>query len=288
MTGSSTPACGTAEPVAAITRSSGVQEGMCDGLKRNHDRGAMPRLAHRLGRALAGACVAAALAGGGIAAHAAECGLMPAARIPAIPTSLLNIDDVKRALKNYQSTFYEDDIAAVADSARKYIEQRAGQVTKPALVLDIDETSLSNWTNLVANDFGFIANGSCSRLPEGPCGFNEWILRSDASAIVPTLKLFRTALDKGVAVFFITARRDSQRQATLWNLDRAGYEGWARLITRGDRNDDDVQQFKTKQREKVAAAGYTIIANMGDQLSDLEGGFAECAFKVPNPFYTVP
>jgi putative acid phosphatase of HAD superfamily subfamily IIIB len=38
----------------------------------------------------------------------------------------------------------------------------------------------------------------------------------------------------------------------------------------------------------VAAAGYTIIANMGDQLSDLEGGFAECAFKVPNPLYTVP
>ena len=85
-----------------------------------------------------------------------------------------------------------------------------------------------------------------------------------------------------------TARRDSQRQATLWNLDRAGYEGWARLITRGERDGDDVQQFKTKQREKVAAAGYTIIANMGDQLSDLEGGFAECAFKVPNPFYTVP
>src|SRR5262249_51594452 len=87
---------------------------------------------------------------------------------------------------------------------------------------------------------------------------------SEASGVVPVLRLCGTALDKGVAVFFITARRDSQRQATLWNLDRAGYEGWARLITRGDRNDDDVQQFKTKQREKVAAAGYTIIANMGD------------------------
>jgi len=110
VTGSEHPARGTAEPVAMITRGSGVQEesDMCDGLKRDHERGAVPRLAHRLGRALAGACVAAALAGGGIAAHAAECGLLPAARIPAIPTSLLNIDDVKRALKNYRSTFYED------------------------------------------------------------------------------------------------------------------------------------------------------------------------------------
>jgi acid phosphatase len=138
---------------------------MCDGLKRHHDRGAMPRLAHRLGRALAGACVAAALAGGGIAAHAAECGLMPAARIPAIPTSPLNIDDVKRALKNYQSTFYEDDIAAVADSARKYIEQRAGQVTKPALVLDIDKTSLSNWTNLVATILASSRTGPAADCP---------------------------------------------------------------------------------------------------------------------------
>jgi hypothetical protein len=188
---------------------------MCDGLKRRHDRGAVLRLADRFGRALAAGCVAATLGGGGVAAPGAECGLMPAARIPAIPSSPLNIDDGKRALKNYQSTFYEDDIAAVAGSARKYIEQRAGQVTKPALVLDIDETSLSNWKNLLANDFGFIANGSCTRLPEGPYGLNEWILRSDAPAIVPTLRLFSSAIDEGVAVFFITARRDSQRQATL-------------------------------------------------------------------------
>ena len=36
--------------------------------------------------------------------------------------------------------------------------------------------------------------------------------------------------------------------------------------------------------QKLAEAGYTIIATVGDQESDLEGGFAECRFKVPNPF----
>jgi hypothetical protein len=32
----------------------------------------------------------------------------------------------------------------------------------------------------------------------------------------------------------------------------------------------------------------TIVANMGDQPSDLEGGFAERTFLLPNPFYRIP
>jgi hypothetical protein len=48
-----------------------------------------------------------------------------------------------------------------------------------------------------------------------------------------------------------------------------------------------VEAFKTEERRKLAEAGYTIIATVGDQESDLEGGFAECRFKVPNPFYFI-
>src|SRR5215471_21070343 len=224
----------------------------------------------------------------GAPAGANDCPPETQVRLPQAPPPPLNIDKVKEVLLAYQAGDYDGDVAAVFAAARAYVEGRAGAVSKPALVLDIDETSLSNWANIKANNFGFIADGVCDRLPNGPCGFRAWIQQGVAPVVKPALDLFNAAKAKGVAVFFITGRRDSERQATLWNLDRAGYEGWARLITRGDRNDDDVQQFKTKQREKVAAAGYTIIANMGDQLSDLEGGFAECAFKVPNPFYTVP
>ena len=36
---------------------------------------------------------------------------------------------------------------------------------------------------------------------------------------------------------------------------------------------------------RLEAEGYTIIGNIGDQLSDLEGGHAERTFKLPNPFY---
>jgi hypothetical protein len=30
-----------------------------------------------------------------------------------------------------------------------------------------------------------------------------------------------------------------------------------------------------------------IIANLGDQFSDLAGGYAERTFKLPNPFYSI-
>ena len=43
--------------------------------------------------------------------------------------------------------------------------------------------------------------------------------------------------------------------------------------------------FKAAERKKITERGYTIILNMGDQQSDLAGGFAEKTFKLPNPGY---
>jgi predicted secreted acid phosphatase len=169
-----------------------------------------------------------------------------------------------------------------------YFEQRADQVRKPAIVLDIDETSLSNWQNIKVNNFGFIKGGPCSEEPNLACGFDEWILKASAPAIPPTLEFFNSAIVKNVAVFFITGRRDSQRRATLWNLDSAGFQGWARLSTRpDDDHNETIVPFKSGERKKIENQGYTIIANVGDQQSDLDGGSAECTFKVPNPFYFI-
>ena len=239
-------------------------------------------------RALATALGLVVLAGTLSITRAADCPPEPQQHLPQAPPPPLNIDKVKDVLLAYQAENYDADVAAVFAAARAYIEGRAGQVSKPLLVLDIDETSLSNWSNLKANNFGFIADGACDRLPSGPCGFKEWILQGVAPAIMPALDLFNAAKAKGVAVVFITGRRGRERQATLWNLDRAGYEGWAKLVTRPD--DDShptVEAYKTEERRKLAEAGYTIIATVGDQQSDLDGGSAECTFKVPNPFYFI-
>ena len=48
-----------------------------------------------------------------------------------------------------------------------------------------------------------------------------------------------------------------------------------------------VQEYETAERTKVEAEGYTIIANVGDQISDLEEEHSGCHFKVPNPFYLI-
>ena len=41
------------------------------------------------------------------------------------------------------------------------------------------------------------------------------------------------------------------------------------------------------EREKIEAAGYTIIANVGDPPSDLAGGHARRGFLLPNPFHRI-
>ena len=38
----------------------------------------------------------------------------------------------------------------------------------------------------------------------------------------------------------------------------------------------------------IEAEGYTIIANIGDQPSDLDRGFSEQTYLLPNPFYRIP
>lgn len=243
--------------------------------------------AHRFEHTFVMAFLVGMLAGAPQLALAVEC---PAERQPRIPQPMLplNIDKIKKQLRDYQSEDYSGDIADALADARAFIEARAGQVKNPTLILDIDETSLSNWPNIAADDFGFIPDGPCNLLPKGPCGFNAWVRKHAAEAITPTRILFNAAKANGVAVFFITSRHEVDRNVTTVNLHRAKYEGWKKLILRAD-NDTKrtVQDFKTEERSKIAAEGYSIIANVGDQRSDLDGGFAECTFKVPNPFYFI-
>jgi hypothetical protein len=186
---------------------------------------------------------------------------------------------------------YDRDVAKALAEARTYVETRVGLVTNPAIVLDIDETSLSNWAAIAANDFGYITAGACDSLPIGPCNDTVWIQSAAAPAIGPTLELFRVARTKGIPVFFITGRHgdDKTRAATEKNLRQVGYEGWAELIMRpAGTTTPSAADYKAPERAKITARGFTIIANVGDQKSDLEGGYAERIFKVPNPFYFIP
>jgi putative acid phosphatase of HAD superfamily subfamily IIIB len=224
------------------------------------------------------------------AATATSCPPVPADHAP-VAEKPLNIDKVKKQLREYHnSNVYDADLAATLVVAGAYANGRFRNVAKPAVVLDIDETSLSNWPTFVADDFGFFPKAAACNIPSNEaCGFNIWIDMAVAPAIPPTLTFFNDLKSKQVPIFFITGRRHSQRAVTIRNLRAAGFEGWARLDTRPD--DDtasSIQPFKTGKRQEIEREGYTIIANIGDQQSDLEGGSAECTFKLPNPFYFIP
>jgi predicted secreted acid phosphatase len=210
---------------------------------------------------------------------------------PAAPASTPappSLVEVKHQVDVYvDSGRYEADIAAVTDQARGYLESRVARGGKLAVVVDVDETALSNLPSLRANDYGFIAAGPCD-LPGGPCGQGAWIQMARAEAIKPVLALVRVARERGVAVFFLTGRPERLRGPTERNLRAAGYE-WTGVILKPDAlATKSAAEFKAPERKKLVDQGYAIIVNIGDQMSDLDGGFADRAYKLPNPFYLVP
>ena len=157
-------------------------------------------------------------------------------------------------------------------------KQKAGE--RLALVLDIDETSLSNYCEMKREDYGFLSQM-----------FNAWEVSLEADMALPgTLRLFNRARAAGVEVFFITGRPGDQRAATAKNLEAAGYKGWKGLSLReGPQKDMATVEFKSEERKKIVDAGYRIVMSVGDQWSDLNGEpRAEISVKLPNPFYYLP
>jgi predicted secreted acid phosphatase len=208
----------------------------------------------------------------------------------------MNLGEYKRKLTNYKcSGDYDKAVAEELDKAIGYVEQHASDAPKAALVLDIDETSLSNWPARLTSDYAFIKKGTCDLTIDGACGLEAWQLYAKDEAIGPTLKLYSLTKDKGVEVFFITGRCDTghMREATKANLKSAGYGlvDDCKLIMRSqescDTKLDTVVAFKEPARGEIEKQGYKIIANVGDQWSDLNGGLSEQNFKVPNPFYFI-
>jgi acid phosphatase len=92
-----------------------------------------------------------------------------------------------------------------------------------------------------------------------------------------------------VRVFFITGRRTSIRTTTIANLHRAGYNGRLRVKLRPVHEAPGAHDgWKARTRARIERRGYRIVANVGDQRSDLDGGHALRRFKLPNPMYVIP
>lgn len=197
-----------------------------------------------------------------------------------------NLDQLVSELKQYHDCTckcgcYAHDLDLQADRAISFLRKRAahrGPGEKLALVLDIDETSLSNYAEMLKQNY--VWNGTA---------FDAWVNTAEAPAIPGTLRIDKEAMQRGVTVFFITGRADTERTATEKNLRAQGYE-WKSLTMRAPSEAKETALiYKSAARTRIVAQGYTIVLNVGDQWSDLKGKpEAEFSAKYPNPYYFIP
>ncbi|KOV68460.1 HAD family acid phosphatase [Streptomyces sp. MMG1121] len=152
---------------------------------------------------------------------------------------------------------WQKDCQTVMDQALPYLKQRIATAEpgeKQAIVFDIDNTTLET-------DFGF----------SYPQPANK-----------PVLNVAKYAQEHGVSLFFVTARPGIIYLPTEYNLEHDGYDV-SGLYVRGLFDlFKDVSAYKTAQRVDIEHKGYTIIANIGNNATDLSGGHAEKTFKLPD------
>lgn len=197
----------------------------------------------------------------------------------------VNLSLFKQELRSYHdSGSYEKELLAIINKAHTYIKQQVAinqQQKKPkklALVLDIDETSLSNYADIAKRDF----------ITDHHRIIQE-IKKAHAPAIQPMLSFYQDMLKNKVHIFFVTGRPQSQFKVTKLNLIRAGFRHWAGLYLRPDNyQGTSIIPFKSQTRCSITQQGYTIVASIGDQMSDFKGGCTQKGFKLPNPFYYIP
>ncbi|MFI7498871.1 HAD family acid phosphatase [Streptomyces sp. NPDC049687] len=180
---------------------------------------------------------------------------VPAGAQAATDTSTSTVATAAAADVDYAT--WQTDCQAVMNEALPYLKQRiaaAGAGEKPAIVFDIDNTTLET-------DFGF----------SYPQPANK-----------PVLDVARYAQQHGVSLFFVTARPGIIAGVTDYNLKYVGYNV-SGLYVRGLFDlFKDVAAYKTAQRVDIENKGYTIIANIGNSATDLSGGHAEKTYKLPD------
>ncbi len=150
------------------------------------------------------------------------------------------------------------------NAAHDTLNREAPLCTNAAIIVDIDETVLDNSPYQAR----LIQRGE-QYTPET---WNEWVQLFRAQALPGVAELLRDATSRFASnrleVFYISNRAENQRQATLRNLQQAGFP-----------NADDSHLLlksttsgKEARRAQVAATRQIVLL-MGDNLSDFSDQF---------------
>lgn len=175
---------------------------------------------------------------------------------------------------------YQQDVAFVVSCAKEKLVQALNQPHRQrlAVVFDIDETLISNINQLKKTL-------SSDRIYQKSLTADD-IISKHPMALAPMKSLYDFAKQQHIAIFILTGRADFRRAATVDYLHRCGYDGWTQLVLRNKSEYyTPTITFKSLHRKLIEQSGYDIVLNIGDQYSDLKGGYADNIFKLPNPFY---
>ncbi|BDM67377.1 hypothetical protein HEK616_08640 [Streptomyces nigrescens] len=190
---------------------------------------------------------------------------------------------------------YARQVRGIEAKARTYLDKalarqaRAGKKAKPAIVLDMDDTTLLTYNYELQVGFAFT-----------PQSQDKYLEHTDMDPVFGMNRLVDRARDKGAEVFFITGRKEAQRDWSVRNLKNVGYDvplDRTHVYLKDKEHPPaylpcgsacTTVEYKSGTRKHIESLGYDIVANFGDQYSDLQGGYANRTFKLPNPMYYLP
>jgi len=189
---------------------------------------------------------------------------------------LVNLGILKKKIKEYyNSGEYDNEMKKIIDDAINNLNNLK-LPKNPAFVFDIDETSLSNMEYELKYDFGYSKDT-----------WDNWVNEGKAIAIREVKRFYDTLVSRNIAIIFITGRNLSQFDITKKNLISEGYFKFDTLICR---NNQELHlkaiEYKSNKRRNLSEK-YTIIGSIGDQWSDLDGGWTILKIKLPNYMYYI-
>jgi hypothetical protein len=184
---------------------------------------------------------------------------------------------------------YAKQVAQIESDAEGYLSSYKTKSTAPkAVVFDVDDTTLNTYNYEIFSSFAY-----------NPTTNAEYVNDARFPEVYGMPALAKFASDHGYTIFFITGRPEAQRAGTVTNLAKVGYTApdADHLFLKNAASPPaylscgstcTTIQYKSGTRAHIESLGYNIVANFGDQYSDLTGGYADHTFKMPNPMYYLP
>ena len=178
----------------------------------------------------------------------------------------------------------QSDVSAAALKwVRKYVDSKCGgngKSCKAMVVFDIDETLVNNYELNATNDPQFLYDSAT---------WDAAVENCTSPLNKPVADFYKSLRALGVVPAIVTGRSQSQRDETVTCLRKLGIDDWYELVTRTDRTENlSASQYKAQQRAVWEKRGFTIVASIGDQVSDMAMGHLLRGFLLPNAMYFIP